>query len=204
VIRSLACLKVRRCVSSICFFNISNMADVLTKCVLELGPCQVNEKFETYVNPHSWSEVSNMLFISQPLGTGACNATPSSGNMTHHWPSYFKDSHTLRRRQAPSTNWQVPSRVKMSPVFKAATLLLMLLWLVCPLGLYSRHFRLIAVKTQPTSLPKPPGKSCRDFSADYQRWTRRSNQRASICGPKAMEGKQLRRSMIGSPFNTRC
>lgn len=37
---------------------------------VELGPCQINEKHESYVNPHSWNEVSNMLFISQPLGTG--------------------------------------------------------------------------------------------------------------------------------------
>lgn len=43
----------------------------LANCpLLELGPCHVNEKLETYINPHSWNEVSNMLFISQPLGTG--------------------------------------------------------------------------------------------------------------------------------------
>lgn len=36
----------------------------------ELGPCHINESYETYLNPHSWNEVSNMLFISQPLGTG--------------------------------------------------------------------------------------------------------------------------------------
>lgn len=39
-------------------------------CHTELGPCSVNEKNETVINPHSWNEVSNMLFLSQPLGTG--------------------------------------------------------------------------------------------------------------------------------------
>lgn len=37
---------------------------------VELGPCQIDSKFESYVNPHSWSEVSNLLFLSQPLGVG--------------------------------------------------------------------------------------------------------------------------------------
>ena len=38
----------------------------------ELGPCHVNKQNETYLNPHSWNNVSNMLFISQPLGVGMC------------------------------------------------------------------------------------------------------------------------------------
>jgi carboxypeptidase C (cathepsin A) len=51
---------------------------------IELGPCSVNEKNETVINPHSWNEVSNMLFISQPLGTGM------EGNRFHRQKIYSK------------------------------------------------------------------------------------------------------------------
>jgi carboxypeptidase C (cathepsin A) len=36
----------------------------------ELGPCNVTENLTSQVNPYSWSEVSNLLFLSQPLGVG--------------------------------------------------------------------------------------------------------------------------------------
>lgn len=36
----------------------------------EIGPCVVNENGETELREHSWSEVSNLLFLSQPVGTG--------------------------------------------------------------------------------------------------------------------------------------
>lgn len=39
----------------------------------EHGPCQINSNFESYVNPYSWNEVSNMLYLSQPLGVGMLN-----------------------------------------------------------------------------------------------------------------------------------
>lgn len=38
--------------------------------VLELGPCNVTENLKTQVNPYAWNEVSNLLFLSQPVGVG--------------------------------------------------------------------------------------------------------------------------------------
>lgn len=40
--------------------------------MLELGPCFINASYESEINPYSWSEVSNLLFLSQPLGVGMC------------------------------------------------------------------------------------------------------------------------------------
>ncbi|OQE31535.1 hypothetical protein PENSTE_c001G02100 [Penicillium steckii] len=56
-------------------------SDSLIGLFEELGPCRVNETFDTVVNPHSWNEVSNLLFISQPLGTGFSYAEKEAGSL---------------------------------------------------------------------------------------------------------------------------
>ena len=38
--------------------------------VPELGPCNVTEDLQTQLNPYAWNEISNMLFLSQPIGVG--------------------------------------------------------------------------------------------------------------------------------------
>ncbi|KIH88503.1 hypothetical protein SPBR_07490 [Sporothrix brasiliensis 5110] len=53
---------------------------------LEIGPCKVTDGLNTTFNPHSWSEVSNILFLSQPVGVGfsyqSQNGRRSSGWVT--------------------------------------------------------------------------------------------------------------------------
>jgi hypothetical protein len=47
----------------------------------ELGPCNVTANLTTQVNPYSWTEVSNMLFISQPLGVGFSYGNEQVGSL---------------------------------------------------------------------------------------------------------------------------
>ncbi|KAK8048111.1 hypothetical protein PG994_009841 [Apiospora phragmitis] len=42
----------------------------------EVGPCGVDPYGQAYSNPHSWSNVSNMLFIDQPTQTGFSYTKP--------------------------------------------------------------------------------------------------------------------------------
>ncbi|KAI4206104.1 MAG: hypothetical protein LQ346_001287 [Caloplaca aetnensis] len=56
-------------------------SDALIGLFQELGPCNVTENLTTQLNPYSWNEVSNMLFISQPLGVGFSYSEQEAGSL---------------------------------------------------------------------------------------------------------------------------
>ncbi|KAF2852517.1 alpha/beta-hydrolase [Plenodomus tracheiphilus IPT5] len=45
-------------------------SDSLIGLFEENGPCMIDDNLTTTYNPYSWNNVSNMLYISQPVGTG--------------------------------------------------------------------------------------------------------------------------------------
>ncbi|KAB8232980.1 Alpha/Beta hydrolase protein [Aspergillus alliaceus] len=50
-----------------------------SKLFEELGPCTVADSMTTVLRDHPWTEVSNLLFLSQPVGTGFSYSTEEVG-----------------------------------------------------------------------------------------------------------------------------
>lgn len=45
-------------------------SDSLIGLFQENGPCMIDDNITAVYNPYSWNNISNMLYISQPVGTG--------------------------------------------------------------------------------------------------------------------------------------
>ncbi|GME24387.1 carboxypeptidase s1 [Neofusicoccum parvum] len=55
-------------------------SDSMYGLFLEHGPCNVTADLKTKWNPYSWNEVSNMLYLSQPMGVGFSYETTVVGS----------------------------------------------------------------------------------------------------------------------------
>jgi Serine carboxypeptidase len=54
----------------------------LCSCLLENGPCSVTTGLTPQYNPYSWSNYSNMLYLSQPVGTGFSYSEEGPGSLS--------------------------------------------------------------------------------------------------------------------------
>ncbi|KJX93658.1 carboxypeptidase s1 like protein [Zymoseptoria brevis] len=68
-------------------------SDSLIGLLEELGPCRITDELEDTLNPWSWNEVSNMLFISQPVGTGFSYSTEEEGSLTNYTGQFVPPGH---------------------------------------------------------------------------------------------------------------
>lgn len=65
---------------------------LLTISDSELGPCNITENLTSSVNPYSWNEVSNLLFLSQPLGTGFSYSEEGVGSFNNITGAFEPDN----------------------------------------------------------------------------------------------------------------
>lgn len=63
-------------------------SDSLIGLFEENGPCSINDNLTAVYNPYSWNNISNMLYISQPVGTGFSYQKEAVGS-TNVWSGDF-------------------------------------------------------------------------------------------------------------------
>ncbi|CAL3962341.1 unnamed protein product [Diplocarpon coronariae] len=82
----------------------------------ELGPCNVTKNLTTQINPFSWTEASNMLFLSQPLGTGFSYSSKGEGSLNPYTGVYEDSSFDGVRGRYPVINASALSTTDLSAV----------------------------------------------------------------------------------------
>lgn len=65
---------------------------ILTGRLLENGPCKVTDGMGPVYNPYSWSNHSNMIYLSQPVGTGFSYSEEAPGSLDPNTGLYVPPS----------------------------------------------------------------------------------------------------------------
>jgi hypothetical protein len=86
-------------------------SDSLIGLFEENGPCMIDDNLTAVNNPYSWSNVSNMLYISQPVGVGFSYQQQAVGSFN----SISEDFHYN------STGWPATGRWPISEPLNLGT-----------------------------------------------------------------------------------
>ncbi len=89
---------------------------------LELGPFRLDERQSVRINPHSWHNAANMLFVDQPVGTGFSFTKLKNGyakndeSINHHFYLFLINFFRLHQRYL-LTSSSGTSYKKTRPIF---------------------------------------------------------------------------------------
>ncbi|KAJ4124555.1 hypothetical protein NW754_000253 [Fusarium falciforme] len=79
-------------------------SDSLIGLFEEIGPCEVVENMTTVLRDHSWTDISNVLFLSQPVGTGFSYSKAEVGYLD---PTYLSVDKEPGSREEKEGRWSV-------------------------------------------------------------------------------------------------